>query len=122
MRNLKLRKERKEHRGRKQKGGGCVKHLSVQACRHRNDASRLIVDGEHVGGWTLGVLSQDLVTQHPISCFRVVFVNSCDGHNKCSCGMKTQYLRVISRYVSSSLLDDEKHEQVNGNGGGFIAW
>lgn len=66
------------------------KHLSVQACRHRNDASRLVVDGEHIGRRALWILRQDLVTQYPIRCFGVVFVNRCHRHNKCSYGTDRQ--------------------------------
>lgn len=69
----------KTHRG---GGEGWKPHLSVQACSHCDDASSLIVDGVHVGGWTLWVLRQDFVAQHPVCCFGVIFVNRCDRHYK----------------------------------------
>lgn len=63
-----------------------AEYLSVQACSHCNNASSFIVDGEHVGGWTLWILRQDLVTEHAICCFGVVFVNRSYRHNKGSFG------------------------------------
>lgn len=65
-------------------------HLSVQARCHCDDASRFIVDGEHIGGWTFRVLRQDLVSQHPICCFGVIFVDSRHCHNERPCGIRKQ--------------------------------
>lgn len=67
-----------------------VTHLSVQPCRHCDDSSCFIVDGEHVGGWTFRVLRQDLVAQHPIRCFGVIFVDGRHRHNKRPCGRAKQ--------------------------------
>lgn len=60
-------------------------HLSVQACSHRDDASCFVVDGEHIWRRALWSLRQDLVPQHPISCFGIIFVYRCHCHDVCSC-------------------------------------
>lgn len=60
----------------------CIAYLSVQAGCDGNDASCLIVDGEHVGCRALRILGYDLVAQHPIGCFGVIFVNRRYRHNK----------------------------------------
>lgn len=87
-------KEQKNERSKKEERNRHVKHLSVQACCHCYDASCFIVDGEHVGSRTLRVLRHDLVTQHPICCFGVIFVNRCYCHNKCSYGIERQKQNV----------------------------
>lgn len=60
----------------------CIAYLSVQASCDGNDVSCLVVNGEHVGCRALGILGSDLVAQHPIGCFGVVFVNRRYRHNK----------------------------------------
>lgn len=67
-----------------------MSHLSVQAGRHCDDSSCFIVDGKHVGGRTFGILRQDLVAQHPVRRFGVVFVDRRDCHNKCTYWRETQ--------------------------------
>ena len=97
-----------------------VSHLSVQACSHCNDASCFIVDGEHIGGRTLGVLRQDLVTQHPVCSFGVIFVHRRHSHNKCSYGTETQRqdanIFLLSFYLFLLLLAIKIHQKLRGWG------
>lgn len=60
-------------------------HLSIEACCHRDDVTSLVVNGEHVGGGALGVLREDLVSQHPIGSFWIILVHRCHCHHKGSC-------------------------------------
>lgn len=99
----------------KQAGDKCgmFTHLPVQSCRHCDDSSRFIVDGEHVGGRTLRVLRQNLVTQHPIRRSGVVFVNRRHGHHKRPCGR--MQIILFHLYISFVLFRKEKDDESVGD-------
>lgn len=50
-------------------------YLPIEARCHSDDVTRLIVDREHVGGGALGILGEDLISQHPIGSFGIILVH-----------------------------------------------
>jgi len=60
-------------------------HLPIKACCHSDDVTSLVVNGKYVGGGALGILGKDLVSQHPIGHFWIIFVHCCHCHHKGSC-------------------------------------
>lgn len=60
-------------------------HLPIKSCCHSNDVTSVVVNGENVGGGALGILGEDLISQHPIGSFRIILVHCCYCHHKGSC-------------------------------------
>ena len=60
-------------------------YLAVKTSCYGDDASGLVVDGEHVGGRALGILGQYLVAQHSVGRLGVVLVHRGDGHDERAC-------------------------------------
>lgn len=69
-------------------------HLPIEARCHSDDVTSLVVNGKHVGRGALGILGQDLVTQHPIGCFWVVLIHGCHRHHKWSWKGDTQQVNA----------------------------